>query len=103
MKAHFVNWLTEFSIGVLEIRIRPPKGWSSSRIRKKAPATEQAETINARGAVGVGGASRLKLRKMATSKQTTTTSIGREMDETDSGTSKVRICASSIARLIASA
>jgi len=50
----------------------------SSRIRKKAPATEKAETIKARVAVGVGGASRLKLRKMATSQQTTTTSSGGE-------------------------
>ena len=35
------------SIGSLEIWISPPKGWSSSRIRKMAPETARAETIKA--------------------------------------------------------
>ncbi len=35
-------------IGALEIRMSPSKGWSSSRIRKIAPATESAETTSER-------------------------------------------------------
>ena len=66
------------SIGSLEIRIMPSKGKSISRIRKMAPATESVDAIKATVAVGLDGASRLKLRKMSMSQQITTMSIGLE-------------------------
>jgi len=43
-KPHFPSWLKIFCIGSLEIWMRPPNGRSSSRIRKRALATERAET-----------------------------------------------------------
>ena len=48
------------SIGSLGIRIRPPKGWSSSKIKKMAQATEKAEATKASVVVAFGGATRLK-------------------------------------------
>src|SRR5438034_4136704 len=80
---HFPSWCKALSIGWLEIRIRPPKGWSSSRIRKMAPETARAETIKARMAVALGGASTLKPMKMVTSHETRMISIGIETEGTD--------------------
>ena len=61
---HFRNWFKALVIGLLEIPITPPKGWSNSRIRNIAPETAKAERSNAITAVGLGGASTLKPRKM---------------------------------------
>ena len=48
-----------------------------------APATESVDAIKATVAVGLDGASRLKLRKMSMNQQITTMSIGLEMEATD--------------------
>ena len=80
---HFAKWLNTFIIGSLGMRIRPPKGWSSSRIRKMAPATENAEATRASVVVALGGASRLKPKKMTPSHETRMISIGFEMDGID--------------------
>src|SRR5260370_31318581 len=68
--SQFPIWCKALSIGWLEMRITPPKGWSSSRIRKIAPETASAETIKARMAVALGGASTLKPTKIMASQQT---------------------------------
>ena len=46
-------------------------------------ATESVDAIKATVAVGLDGASRLKLRKMSVNQQITTMSIGLEMEATD--------------------
>ena len=89
------------SIGSLEIRIMPSKGKSISRIRKMAPATESVDAIKATVAVGLDGASRLKLRKMSMNQQITTMSIGLEMEATDWAVSIERGCPNSRTRLVA--
>src|SRR5207249_11399297 len=96
---HFASWCKALSIGSLEIRIRPPKGWSNSKIRKMAPETARAETIKARMAVALGGASTLKPRKMIASQATRMISIGFEMDATDCATSSDRTWPISVARV----
>ena len=48
------------------------------RIRKMPAATESVDAIKATVAVGLDGASRLKLRKMSMNQQITTMSIGLE-------------------------
>jgi hypothetical protein len=63
--------------------IRPPKGWSSSRIRNIAHATEKAEATKASAVVALGGAIRLKPKKMTTSHETRMISIGLEIDGMD--------------------
>ena len=78
------------TIGSLEIPIRPAKGWSNSRIRKMAPETARAETIRARMAVALDGASTLKPRKMMTSHDTRMISIGSDTEGTDCAASSVR-------------
>ena len=63
--------------------IRPLNGWSSSRIRKIAHATEKAEATEASIVVAFGGAITLKPKKMTTSHETSIISIGSEMDGID--------------------
>ena len=81
--AHFARWLNTFVIGSLGMRIRPPKGWSSSRISKMAHATEKAEATRASVVVALGGAIKLKPKKMTTSHDTRMISIGLEIDGID--------------------
>src|SRR4029077_14839798 len=87
---HFAKWLNTFVIGSLGMRITPPKGWSSSRIRKMAPVTENAEATRTSVVVAFGGASKLKPKKMTTSHETRMMSIGFEMDGIDCATSSDR-------------
>ena len=98
---YLVNWLRALSIGWLEIRISPLKGWSSSRIRKIAPDTARAETVNAKMVVVLGGATALKPRKMITNQETRMISIGCEMEATDCATSSERSWPRSVARVVA--
>src|SRR6476660_2782228 len=79
----------------------PSKGKSISRIRKTAPATESVAATKAMVAVGLSGARRLKLRKMSMSQQTTTMSIGLEMEATDWAVSIERSCPNSMTRFVA--
>src|SRR6266480_2910992 len=60
---HFPRRFRTFTIGSLGIRITPANGWSSSRIRKTAQATEKAPAIKARVLLALAGASRLKPKK----------------------------------------
>jgi hypothetical protein len=46
--------------GALEIIIIPPKGWSSSRMRKIAPETERAQMTSDARVVAFAGAMRAK-------------------------------------------
>src|SRR5204863_7185910 len=77
---HFGRRLKTLTIGALVIRISPSKGWSNSKIRKMAQATEKAEAIKARVVVALGGATALKPKKMTTSQETNAISSGLEMD-----------------------
>jgi len=89
------------SIGSLEIRISPPKGWSSSRIRKMAPETARAEITKAKIVVALGGASTLKPRKITTSQETRMISIGSEIEGTACATSSDRSWPRSVVRVVA--
>lgn len=62
---------------------QPAKGSSNSRINKIAPETATVEAIKARMAVALGGARRLKPRKMTTSQETRMMSIAFEIEATD--------------------
>src|SRR2546430_16477763 len=77
---HFARWSKTLIIGSLGIRIRPASGWSSSKIRKTAQATENAAATNASVVVALGGATRLKPKKMTTSQEISAINNGREMD-----------------------
>src|SRR6266545_5830705 len=88
--SHFARLFNTFIIGALGIRIGPPKGWSSSRIKKMAQATVKAEATKASVVVALGGATRLKPKKMTTSHETRMISIGFEIDGIDSATSSDR-------------
>ena len=55
---HFGRRLKTLSIGALVIRISPSKGWSNSKIRKMAQATEKAEATKATAVVALGGRDR---------------------------------------------
>ena len=83
---HLASWCKALSIGSLEIRISPPKGWSNSKIRKMAPETARAEIIKATMAVALGGASTLKPKKIIASQETRIISIGMEIEATDCAT-----------------
>ena len=80
---HLARWLKTFAIGSLGMCIRPPKGWSNSRIKKIAPATEKAEANRASVVVALGGAIRLKPKKITTSHERRMISIGFEIDGID--------------------
>src|SRR5438046_10663299 len=80
---HFASWFKALSIGWLEIRIRPSKGWSNSMIRKIAPDTARAENIKARMAVELGGERTLKQTKIIASQKTRMMSISIEIEGTD--------------------
>ena len=80
---YFPRWLRAISMALLEIWIRPSSGWFSSRIKKIAPETEMAETINAAVAVGLKGAKSPKLKKRRASQQITTASRVRESELRD--------------------
>src|SRR5882724_10896517 len=80
---HFARWLKTLFIGSLGIRIKPPNGWSSSRIRRRAQATENAEATKARVVVALGGATRLKPKKISTSQETSAISSDLETDGID--------------------
>ena len=67
-----------FVIGSLGIRITPANGWSSSKIKKTAPATENAPATRASVLVALAGATRLKPKKMTTSHETSAISSGFE-------------------------
>src|SRR5438477_12937970 len=73
---HFPRWFKTLVIGSLGIRITPANGWSSSRIRKTAQATEKAPAIKARVLLALAGASRLKPKKMTTRHKTRAISNG---------------------------
>src|SRR6266550_5495849 len=77
---HFARWFNTLTIGSLGIRIRPASGWSSSKIRKTAHATENAEATKASVVVALGGATRLKPKKITTSHETSAINNGLEMD-----------------------
>ena len=81
--SHFVRLFNAFIIGALGIWIGPPKGWSNSRIKKMAPATVKAEATKASVVVALGGATRLKPKKMSTSHETRMSIIGFEIDGID--------------------
>src|SRR6185436_1189437 len=98
---YFPSWRNTFSIGSMEIRMSQPNGRSSSRIRKRAPATHKAEAIKAKLAVAFGGAIKLKSRKIITNQRTTTASIGLEMDVGDSASMSDRNWAISRVRFAA--
>ena len=70
--------------------IRPPKGWSSSRIRKIAQATEKAEATRASMVVAFGGAIKLKPKKMTTSQEIRMINIDLEIDGIDCATNSNR-------------
>src|SRR4030095_12271121 len=80
---HFARWFKTLFIGSLGIRIRPPNGWSSSRIRRRAQATENAEANKARVVVALGGATKLKPKKITTSQETSAIRSGLETDGID--------------------
>src|SRR5207302_9832592 len=73
---HFPRLFRTFIIGSLGTRLTPAYGWSSSRTRKTAHATEQAPAIKASALVALVGASRLKPKKLTTSHTTSATSNG---------------------------
>src|SRR5438046_10025575 len=67
---HFPSRARTFTMGSLGIRITPANGWSSSRIRKTAQATEKAPAIKAKVLLALEGQSRQKPKKMTTSHKT---------------------------------
>ena len=89
------------SIGSLEIRIMPSNGKSISRSGRWRQRPGAVDAIKATVAVGLGGASRLKLRKISMSQQITTMSIGLEMEGTDWAVSIERSRPNSMIRVIA--
>src|SRR5206468_517906 len=89
-RPHFPRRPNTFMTGSLEIRSRPLKGRSNSKIKKIAAAAERADTIRAALAVALRGAITLKPVKITTSQHTTTTSKGIEMEGIDCAISKVR-------------
>jgi hypothetical protein len=67
-------------LGWLEIWINPLNGWSSSRIRKTEPDTDNVATNSAATAVVFEGPNSPKLKKRIASQKTTMTSKGVEIE-----------------------
>src|SRR5580698_10117815 len=82
--------------GVLEIVIKPEKGWFNSSMRKIADDAESAQTNNEATIVRFGRANMPKLTKMIVSQNTSTATNGLGTALSDSA-KRTRVCARSIA------
>jgi len=85
-----------FLRGSLGITITPPNGWSSSRIRKIAPETDNAQMTSDATVVALAGAIREKPANKITIQSSSTARNGRGIELPRCEKSKKRDCARSV-------